>query len=99
MMPQDKHTYNLMKGVLKDDDWILFGQLMYDKIDAPNNKLEEIVTIMKAHEARHPQEVDLGSMALLVLGKTWTKSKKRSSIQIRTFRKTCDSGSVSDGSI
>jgi hypothetical protein len=30
-MPKSEHTYYLMKGVLKKDDWRLFPQLMYDK--------------------------------------------------------------------
>jgi ribosome-associated translation inhibitor RaiA len=54
---------------------------MYDKIDALANKLEEIVTKMKTHAARHHQEVDLESIQLLALAKTQRRSEKRNSKQ------------------
>jgi hypothetical protein len=50
-MPKSEHTYYLMKGVPKDDDWRFFTHMMYDKIDTLAEKPEEIVTKMKAHEA------------------------------------------------
>jgi hypothetical protein len=95
-MPKSEHTYYLMKGVPKDDDWRFFTQLMYDKIDTLAAKPEEIVKKMKAHEARHQQEVDLESIELLALARTRTKSDKRR--QTRKSRKSRDSGSESDGS-
>jgi len=97
-MPKSEHTYYLMKGIPKDDDWRFFTQLMYDKIDTLADKPEEIVTKMKAHEARHQQEVDLESIELMALAKTRTKSEKRSSKHSWKSRKSHDSGSESDGS-
>jgi hypothetical protein len=49
-MPKSEHSYYLMQGILKDDDWRFFTQLMYDKIDTLADKLEEIDTKMRAHE-------------------------------------------------
>ena len=69
---------------------------MYDKIDTLADKPEEIVTKIKAHEARHQHEVDLRSIELLALAKIRTKSDKRR--QTRKSRKSHDSGSESDGS-
>jgi len=97
-MLRSEHTYYLMKGVPKDDDWRFFTQLMYDKIDTLADKPEAIVTKMKAHEARHQQEVDLESIELLALAKTQTKSEERSSNHSRKSRKSSGSGSESDGS-
>jgi hypothetical protein len=74
-MPKSDHTYSLMKGVLQDDDWRLFTQLMYDKIDTLADKPEEIVTKMIAHEARQQQEVGLKSLKLLALAKTRIKEQ------------------------
>jgi len=39
-MPKSKHSYYLMQGIPKDDDWRFFTQLMYDKIDTLANKPE-----------------------------------------------------------
>jgi hypothetical protein len=50
-MPKSEHSYYLMQGVPKNDDWRFFTQLMYDKIDTLADNPEEIVTKMKAHEA------------------------------------------------
>jgi hypothetical protein len=52
-MPKSEQTYFLMKGIPKDDDWMFFTQLMYDKIDTLADKPEEMVPKMTAHEARH----------------------------------------------
>ena len=57
-MPKSEHTYYLMKGVPKDEDWRLFTQLMYDKIDTLAETPEEVVIKMKAHEARLQKEDD-----------------------------------------
>jgi hypothetical protein len=97
-MPKSEHTYYLMKGVPKDDDWRFFTQLMKDKIDTLADKLDEIVTKMKAHEARQQQAVDLERIELLAQAKTRTKSEKRSSKHSRKSRKSRDSGSESDSS-
>jgi hypothetical protein len=32
-MPKSEHSYYLTQGIPKDDQWRLFTQLMYDKID------------------------------------------------------------------
>jgi len=69
---------------------------MYDKIDTIADKPEEIVTKMKAHEARQQQQVDLESIELLALAKMRTKSDKWR--QTRKSRKSHDCGSDSDGS-
>jgi transcription initiation factor IIF auxiliary subunit len=45
-MLKSEHTYYDMKGKPKDDDWMFFTQLMYDKIDSLADKPEEIVTKM-----------------------------------------------------
>jgi len=50
-MPESMHTYYLMKGVPKDDNWRFLTLLMHDKIDTLANKLEEVFVKMKAHEA------------------------------------------------
>ena len=84
-----------MKGVPKDDDWRFFTQLMYDKIDTLADKPEEIVTKMKAHEARLQKDDDLEVAAMF--SKLRMKSEKRNS-KTRKSRKTRDSGSESDGS-
>jgi hypothetical protein len=95
-MPKSEHSYYLMQGIPKDDDWRFFTQLMYDKIDTLADKPEEIVMKIKAHKARHQQEVDLESMELITLAKTRTKSdKRRQSPKSRKFR---NSSSESDGS-
>jgi len=97
-MPKSEHSYYLMQGIPKDDDWRFFTQLMYDKIDTLADIPEKIVIKMKAHGARHQQEVDLESIELLALAKTRMKSEKRSSKHSRKSRKSHGSGSKSDGS-
>jgi hypothetical protein len=39
-MTKSKHSYYLMQGIPKNDDWRVFTQLMYDKIDTLANKPE-----------------------------------------------------------
>jgi hypothetical protein len=97
-MPKSNHTYYLTKGVPTDDDWTFFTHLMYHKIDTLGDKLEAIVTTMKAHRARHQQEVNLESIELLGLGKTRTKSEKRSSKHSRKSLKSCHCDSQGNGS-
>jgi hypothetical protein len=41
-----------MQDIPKDNDWRVFTQLMYDKIDTLADKREEVITKMKAHEAQ-----------------------------------------------
>jgi hypothetical protein len=93
-MPKSEHSYYLMQGIPKDDDWRFFTQLMYDKIDTMADKPEEIVTKMKAHEARLRKE-DYSEVAAM-FSKLQTKSDRRK--QTRKSRKSRDSGSESDGS-
>ena len=57
-MPNSEHSYDLMQGILKENDWRFFTKLMYDKIDTLADKPQEIVTTMRAHEARLQQEDD-----------------------------------------
>jgi len=93
-MPKSEHSYYLMQGIPKDDHWRFFTQLMYDKIDTLADKPEEIVTKMKAHEARLQKDDD--SEVAAMFSKLQTKSNKRR--QARKSRNTRGSGSVSDGS-
>jgi hypothetical protein len=93
-MPKSEHSYYLMQGIPKDDDWRFFTQLMYDKIDTLADKPEEIVTKMKAHEARLQKEDDSDVAAMF--SKLRTKSDKRR--QTLKSRKSRDSSSESDGS-
>jgi len=95
MMPKSEHSYYLMQGIPKDDDWRFFTQLMYDKIETLADKPEDIVTKMRAQEARLQQED--GSEVAAMFSKLRTKSEKRNS-KTRKSRKTRDSGSESDGS-
>jgi hypothetical protein len=94
-MPKSEHSYYLMQGIPKDDDWRFFTQLMYDKIDTLADKPEEIVTKMKAHEARLQKDDD--SEVAAMFSKLRTKSEKRNS-KTRKSRKSRGSDSESDGS-
>jgi len=94
-MPKSEHSYYLLQGIAKDDDWRFFTQLMYDKIDTMANKPEEIVTKMKAHEARLQQEDD--SEVAAMFSKLRTKSEKQNS-KTRKSQKSHGSSSGSDGS-
>jgi hypothetical protein len=49
-MPQCKDSYYVLH-IPTDDDWRFFTQLMHDKINCLADKLEEVVTKMKAHNA------------------------------------------------
>jgi len=71
-MPKSEHTYSLMKGVPKDDDWRFFTQLMYDKIDTLADKPEEVIVKMKAYKARLQKDDDLDAVAMFL--KLRTKS-------------------------
>jgi len=95
-MPKSEHSYYLMQGIPKDDDWRFFTQLMYDKIDTMANKPEEIVTKMKAHEARLQKDDD--SEVAAMFSKLRTKNEKRNSKHSRKSQKSRGSGSESDGS-
>jgi len=95
-MPKSEHSYYLMQGIPKDDDWRFFTQLMYDKIDTMADKPEEIVTRMKAHEAWLQKDDD--SEVAAMFSKLRTKHKKRNSKHSRKSQKFRGSGSESDGS-
>jgi len=95
-MPKSEHTYYLMQGIPKNDDWRFFTQLMYDKIDTMADKPEEIVTKMKAHEARLQKDDD--SEVAAMFSKLRTKNEKRNSKHSRKSQKSRDSSSESDGS-
>jgi len=95
-MPKSEHSYYLMQGIPKDDDWRFFTQLMYDKIDTLADKPEEVIVKMKAHDARLQKDDD--SEAVAMFSKLRTKSAKWSSKHSRKSRKSRDSGSDSDGS-
>jgi hypothetical protein len=69
---------------------------MYDKIDTLADKPEEIVTKMKAHEARLQKDDD--SEVAAMFSKLRTKSEKRNSKHSRKSQKSRGSGSESDGS-
>jgi hypothetical protein len=53
-----KHSSYQRKGIPKDDDWRVFTQLMYDKIDTLANKQEENGTKMRAYKARLQKDDD-----------------------------------------
>jgi hypothetical protein len=91
-MPKSEHSYYLMKGIPKDDDWRFFTQLMYNNIDTLADKPEESVTKMKAHKAQLQKDDD--SEVAAMFSKLRTKSSKRNS---KHSRKS-GSGSESDGS-
>jgi len=94
-MPKSEHSYYMMQGIGKDDDWRVFTELIYDQIDTLANKLEEIVTKMKAHEARLQKDDNLEVAAMF--SKLRKKSEKRNS-KTRKFRKSRGSDSESVGS-
>jgi len=96
MMPKCEHSYYLMQSIPKDDDWRVFTQLMYDKIDTLADKLEEIVTKMKAHKARLQKDDD--SEVAAMFSKLRTNNEKRNSKHSRKSQKSRGSGSESDGS-
>lgn len=58
-LPKSKHSYYLIPGIPKDDDWRVFTKLMYDKINTMANSQEETVPKLRAHEAQTPSEEEL----------------------------------------
>jgi hypothetical protein len=97
-MPKTEHSYSLMQGIPKNDDWRFLTQLMYDKRDTLADKPDKIVTKMKARHARYQPEVDFERIELLALPKTQRHSKKRKAKQTWKSCKSHDSGSECDGS-
>jgi len=95
-MPKSEHSYYLMQGIPKDDDWRFFTQLMYDKIDTLADKPDEVIMKMKAHEARLQKYDD--SEVSAMFSKLRTKSEKRNSKHSQKSQKSRGSGSESDGS-
>jgi len=93
-MPMSNHTYILMKGVPKDDDWRFFTKLMYDKINTLADTPEEVVTKMKAQEGRSQKEDD--SEVAVMFSNWWTKREKHKSKQIRKSRMSHDTDSERD---
>jgi len=94
-MPKSEHSYYLMQGIPKNDDWRFFTQLMYDKIDTLADKQEEIVSKMKADEARLQKDND--SEVAAMFSKLRTKNEQRNSKHSRKSQKSRGSGSESDG--
>jgi hypothetical protein len=94
IMPKSEHSYYLMKGIPKDEDWRFFTQLMYDKIDTLVVKPEEVSVKMTAHEARSQNDQD--SEGAAILSKLLTTSNTRS--HTPGSRKSRDSGSKSESS-
>ena len=95
-MPKSDHNNFLMQGIPKDNYWRFYTQLMYDKINTLADKPDEIVTKIKAHEARLHQEDD--SEVAGMFSKLRTKIEKRNSKHSRKSRKAYDSGSESESS-
>jgi len=95
-MQTSEHSFYLMQGILKDDDWRVFSQLMYDQIDTLADKLEEIVMKMRPHKVRLQQEDDSGVAAMF--SKLRTKSEQCNSEHSRKSQKSCDTGSKSESS-
>jgi hypothetical protein len=96
MMPNCEHSYFLIQGILKDDDWRFFTQVMYDKIYNLADKPVQDVTQMIAHEMQFQKDSDL--VAAVMLSNLQAKSKKRRSQQTWKSQKTQGSGSESNGS-
>jgi len=91
-MPKSKHTYYLIKGIPKDDDWRFMTQLMYDKSDTRPANPDEIVMMMRVHAAQLQQDDDSVVAALFGMIRTmsneWRKCWKS--------RKSHDGGSERD---
>jgi len=95
-MPKSEHIYYLMKGVPKNDDWRFFTQVMHDKIETLANQPEEIIVMMKAHEARLQKDDDPEVAAMFSMLRM--KNEKRNSKRSQKSQKSHGSGSESDGS-
>jgi hypothetical protein len=95
-MPKSEHSYHLMQGIPKDDDWKFFTQLMYDTINTLADNPEQIVRTLRAHEAQVQMDDDLEVIAMS--SKLQTKSEKRNAKQTWKSRKSHDCHSESDGS-
>jgi hypothetical protein len=93
-MPRSEHSYYLMQGIPKDNNWRFFTQLMYDQIDTLADKPEEVVPKMRAHEARLQKEDNL--VVAVMFSNLWTKSEKRKLKHTWMSRKTRGSSSESD---
>jgi hypothetical protein len=93
-MPKSEHSYHLMQGIPKDNDWRVFTQLMYDKINTLDDTVGKIFTRMKAHELllQMYEYLEVATM----FSKLQMKSNRRK--PSRKSRTTRDSGSESDGS-
>jgi hypothetical protein len=90
------HSYYLMQGILKDNNWRLLTQLTYNKIDTLADNPEEIVTKIRGHEVRLQYEHNLEVAGMI--SKSQIKSEIRKSKYTWQFRQSCDTGSDSDHS-
>jgi hypothetical protein len=93
-MLKSEHTYYLMKGIPKDDDWRFFTQLMYDKIDTLANKPDEVIVNMKSHNARLQKDDDSEGAAMF----STLPTKRDKWRHTRKSPMSRGSGSESDGS-
>jgi hypothetical protein len=57
-MRKSEHTYDLMKCVMKDDDWRVFTQLMYNKIDTLTDIQGEVIVKITAPETQLQKDHD-----------------------------------------
>lgn len=92
-MPNSKHIQYLMIGVLKDDHWRVFIEMMYDMIHTLANMPKEVATKMNAHTLQF-QKVD-NSEAAATNSKLPIKSHKQS--QTRQSQKALDNGIKTNG--
>lgn len=94
MIPNANYSYYLIFGIWKLDNWRFFTQIMYYKIDTMGDKVDFLVTKMKAHEAQLHQEDD--SMVPGSFSKLQTKCDRWK--QSRKSWKSLDSNSKSKSS-
>jgi len=55
-MPKSEYTSYLIKGVPKNNDWMFFTQLMYDKINSLADEPEEVIMKTKTHQLQLQNE-------------------------------------------
>jgi hypothetical protein len=96
MMPQSERTHYLMKRVPKNDDWRVFTQLRYDKIDTLADTPEVVIAKMNIQAARSQKDDDSKVAAMLLMlhmdNKMWNSKHSRKS------HKSRGGGCKSDGS-
>jgi hypothetical protein len=70
LLAMPKHTDYLMMGALQVDDWTLFNQLMYDKIDTLANNPVEVIVKPKPRKPRLQNKDDSEVAAMCSMFRT-----------------------------